>query len=151
MFWIGLMKCGVMEYIYIYIYIYISVHLYSAFRTEPQCQFSNVTSQLFFHQATFLHTVSFLIEGSHPLPDQLPGEHTCPPSHTRQCLFIVQPVWMWHSLTHSHVVDRSMVVGHVPMDHMFFYVYQSHRHGSTQPSLFTSWVVLCELLYAHMT
>ena len=34
---------------------------------------------------------------------------------------------------------------------MFFYVHQSHRHDSTQPSLFTSWVALSELLYAHMT
>ena len=44
-----------------------------------------------------------------------------------------------HSFTHSLMADRSMVVGHVPMVHTFFYVHQSHRYGSTPPALFMSW------------
>ena len=30
--------------------------------------------------------------------------------------------------------------------YVFFYMYQSHRHDSTQPSLFMSWVAICEPL-----
>ena len=60
------------------------------------------------------------MRGSHPLPDQLPGEHTgrmpqvvCR-SSSYSCLHCC------HSHTHSHMVtaDRSIVVGHVPTVHM---------------------------------
>ena len=101
------------------------LHLYSTFRTELQCQFSNIASQLFFCQAT-LHTVLFLIEGSHPLPDQLPGEHTGLPSHTMAVPLYHSACWMQHSLTHSHVVDKSMVDGHVPTHHTYSFMFTSH-------------------------
>ena len=98
-------------------------------------------------QATFcILCNSIVLKGSHSLPDQLPGEHTGPPSHTRQYLFLSFGLSVQHSLTHSLIADRSTVAGHVPTDHTFFYLYQSHRHDSTQPSLFMSWVALCEPL-----
>ena len=37
------------------------------------------------------------------------------------------------------MTDRSMVVGHVQMEHTFFYVHQSHRHDSHTPAFL--WVV----------
>ena len=65
------------------------------------------------------------MRGSHPLPDQLPGEHTglhhilCSiPSnnHLQSC----------HTYTHSLMVDRSTVVGHVPMVHMCSFMCTNH-------------------------
>ena len=50
-----------------------------------------------------LHTVSFLIEGSQPLPDQLPWEHTGPPSHMMAVpllSFGLFTVAFTHTLTH---------------------------------------------------
>ena len=44
--------------------------------------------------------------------------------------------YSFHILTHSYLVGRSMVVGHIPMVHTFFNVHQSHRSDSTHPSLF---------------
>ena len=52
---------------------------------------------VFAAKATF-HTVSYhFLRGSHPLPDQLPGEHTGPD------LFIVQPfsAALFCTFTHS--------------------------------------------------
>ena len=50
---------------------------------------------------------------------------------------------MQHSLVHSLIAGRSMVVGHVLTEpHVFFYVHQSHRHYSTHPCLFMSWGAL---------
>ena len=68
------------------------------------------------------------MRGSHPLPDQLPGEHTgCMPqavhrSSTYSCLHCC------HSHTHSHMVtaDRSIVVGHVPMVHTCSFMCTNH-------------------------
>ena len=87
-----------------------------------------------------------ILRGSHPLPDQLPGEYTGPPSHMKQYLFLFG-LSMQHSFTHSLMTDRSMVVGHVPMYHTCsFHAHQSHRDDSTHPSLFTSWGALWEPL-----
>ena len=78
-----------------------------------------------FSARPLLHTVSFLLlRGSHPLPDQLPGEHTGPPSHTRQYLFCSALVGSTHA--HSLTVDRSMVVGHIPTDHTCSFMCTSH-------------------------
>ena len=85
------------------------------------------------------------MRGSHPLPDQLPGEHT---GHMPQAVrrsYLYNRLDCCHSHTHSHMVtaDRSTVVGHVPTVHTCsFYVHQSHRHDSTHPGLFTSWGAL---------
>ena len=66
----------------------------------------------------FLHTVSFhFLEGESPLPDQLPGEHTNPPSHMRQYLLLSFGLSVQHSLRHSLIADRHKVAGHVPTDH----------------------------------
>ena len=47
-----------------------------------------------------------LLMGSHPLPDQLPGKHTGPPSQMRQYLFIVWPIQCGiHSHTHSWQIE----------------------------------------------
>ena len=109
------------------------------------------TSQCFLHRPLFSVLCHSFLRGIQPLQDQLPGEHTGLLSQTEQCLFLSFGPSVQDSHIHSLIVDRSMVVGHVPMDHVFFYVHLSHRHDSTQPSLFTSWVALCERLYARIT
>ena len=73
----------------------------------------------------FAHCVIPLLRGSHPLPHQLPGEHTGLPSHTRQYLYH-SACSMRHSLTHSLMADRRTVVRHVPMDHMCSFMCTSH-------------------------
>ena len=57
------------------------------------------------------------MRGSHPLPDQLPGEHTGP-HHTLCSIPSTNRLQCCHSYTHSLIVDRSTVVGHVPTVHM---------------------------------
>ena len=80
--------------------------------------------QLFLCQATVTHCVIPIVGGSHPLPDQLPGEHTGPPSHVRQYLFCSALVGS--TRTHSLTVDRSTVVGHILMDHTCSFMCTSH-------------------------
>ena len=68
----------------------------------------------------------------------------CKP-HVAQILFLQSPSVLpfIHTLIHMVTVDRSMVVGQVPMVHTCsFYVHQSYRHDSTHPGLFTSWGAL---------
>ena len=78
-----------------------------------------------FSARPLLCTVSFLLlRGSHPLPDQLPGEHTGPPSHARQCLFHLALVGSTHA--HSLTVGRSTVVGHIPTYHTCSFMCTSH-------------------------
>ena len=76
------------------------------------------------------------MRGSHPLPDQLPGEHTGPQSTSgTDPLFPTAFSAAIHTHSHMLTVDRSMVVGHIPMGpHMFFYVHQSYRYDSTHPA-----------------
>ena len=55
-------------------------------------------------QATFSILCHSFLRGSHPLPDQLPGEHTGLLSQAEHCLFFV--IWPFgaaqaHTLTHS--------------------------------------------------
>ena len=66
-------------------YIYIA-HLESDF-----CRFSNVTLQFSCLGHFAYCVIPLLLRRGHPLPDQLPGEHTGLPSHMRQYLFTVQP------------------------------------------------------------
>ena len=68
---------------------------------------------------------SFL-RGSHPLPDQLPGDHTGLLSQLEQCLFLSFGPSVQDMHIHSLLVDRSMVVGHVLMDHMFSFMCTNH-------------------------
>ena len=78
------------------------------------------------------------MRGSHPLPDQLPGEHTgCMPraahrSSWYNCLHCC------HSHTHSHMVtaDRSMVVVHVPMVHTCSFMCTNHIDMIATPQPF---------------
>ena len=68
------------------------------------------------------------MRGSHPLPDQLPGEHTghMPQAAHRSSWY--NRLHCCHSHTHSHVVtaDRSMVVGHVPTVHTCSFMCTNH-------------------------
>ena len=100
------------------IFIFNSIQFKWAFGIAPYGMPSIMegTLQLFLCQATVTHCVIPIVEGSHPLPDQLPGEHTGPLSHARQCLFCLALVGS--TCAHSLTVDRSTVVGHIPMDHM---------------------------------
>ena len=82
------------------------------------------TSQCFLHRPTFSVLYDSFLRGSHPLPDQLPGEHTGLLSQAEQCLFLS----FGPSVQCSHIclliVDRSMVVGACSNGpHMFFYVH----------------------------
>ena len=83
---------------------------------------------------------------SHPLPDQLPGEHTGPQvSCATDPLFFFTSLQCCHSHTHSHmvIVDRSMVVGHVPMVHTCSFMCTNHIDMIAHtPGLFTSWGAL---------
>ena len=67
-----------------------------------------------------------LLRGSHSLPHKLPGVHTDPPSHSRQYLFYHLAYLVQHSLTHSLMADRRMVVGQVPMDPMCSFMGTNH-------------------------
>ena len=58
-------------------YIYI-VHSESDF-----CRFSNVTYNFSYLGHFPYHVIPLFLEGEPPIPDQLPGEHTGPPSHMR--------------------------------------------------------------------
>ena len=76
------------------------VYLYSAFRILLDFQMSLYN----FHfpvQATFF--IFHFSWGVHPLPDQLPGEHTGLPSHVRQYLFFIWPfnAAVIYTLTHG--------------------------------------------------
>ena len=70
-------------------YIYIA-HLESCFFVDFQMSLNSFS---FSSSGHFFHTVSFdfFLKGSHPLLDQLPGEHTGLPYHTRQYLFFIWP------------------------------------------------------------
>ena len=110
------------------------------------CLPSTVLYRVIFAWATLL-AVSFLIEGEPPLPDQLPGEHTGPPSHVRQYLFYHLSYLVQHSLTHSIMADRRIVVGHVPTDNTCSFMCTNHIDMTTHnPAFFMSWVALCEPL-----
>ena len=66
------------------------------------------------------------MRGSHPLPDQLPGEHTGP-HHTLCSIPSNNCLQCCHTYTHSLMVDRrSTVVGHVPMVHMCSFMCTNH-------------------------
>ena len=121
-------------------YIYIE-HLESYFF----CRFLNVTLQ-FSCLGHFPYCVnSIFLRGSHP--SQIKSLGSIQVCHLIQgntsSLFCLS---MQHSFTHSLMAGRSMVVGHVLMDHMFLHVHQSHRHDSTYPGHFISWGALWEPL-----
>ena len=109
-------------------------------------------SQCFLHRPLFSVLCHSFLRGSHPLQDQLPGEHTVSAiSGGAVPLFLSFGPSVQHLHIHSLIVDRSMVVGHVLMDHMCSFMCTNHIDmTATQPSLFTSWLALCELLYVHM-
>ena len=79
-------------------YIYIA-HLESDFF----CRFSNVTLQFSCLGHFAYCVIPLFLRRNHPLPYQLPGEHTCLPSHLRQYLFIIWPCneALTHTLSHG--------------------------------------------------
>ena len=102
--------------------------------------------QLRFHLSHFCILCHSFIEGEPPPRSTPRGAYRTTISHKAAPLYHLA-FSVWHSLTLSLVADRRTVVEHVPMDHTCsFYVHQSHRHDSTQPSLFTRLVALCEPL-----
>ena len=67
------------------------------------------------------------MRGSHPLPDQLPGEHTGPQSTSgTDPLFPTAFSAAIHTHSHMLTVDRSMVVGHVPTVHTCSFMCTNH-------------------------
>ena len=82
---------------------------------------------MFLLHGPLFHAVScHFLRGRHPLPDQLPGEHTGLHLMQGSTSFIVQPFSAALLLLHSLMVDRSMGVGHVLMDHMCSFMCTSH-------------------------
>ena len=80
------------------------------------------------------------MRGSHPLPDQLPGEHTGPQSTSgTDPLFPTAFSAAIHTHSHMLTVDRSMVVGHVLTVHICSFMC---TNDSTHPGLFKSWGAL---------
>ena len=78
------------------------------------------------------------MRGSHPLPDQLPGEHTGP-HHTLCSIPSNNHLQCCHTYTHSLMVDKSssgLACSDGP--HVLFYMNQSHRHDNTYPGLLMS-------------
>ena len=73
-----------------------------------------------------LHTVSFLIEGEPPPPRSTPWGAYRPAISHGAVPFCHSAYSMWYSLTHSPMVDRRTVVGHVLMDHMCSFMCTSH-------------------------
>ena len=69
------------------------------------------------------HTI--FMRGSHPLPNQLPGEHTGLHLMRGSTSLSFDPS-MQHLRIHSLIVDRSTVAGHVPMDHTCSFMCTSH-------------------------
>ena len=108
-------------------------------------RFSNVTLQFSCLGHFAYCVIPLFLRRSHHLPDQLPGEHTGLPSHTRQYLYPLALQCSIHSHTHLWQIKYG---GQACSDgpHVFFYVHQSHGHDSTHPSLCTSWVALWEAL-----
>ena len=95
--------------------------------------------------------IPLFLEGKPPSPRSTPwGAYRPAISYEAIPLFSFG-LSMQYSFTHSLIADKSMVVGHVLMDHTFFYVHQSYRHDSTHPGLFMSWGALWEPLHAHIT
>ena len=67
------------------------------------------------------------MRGSHPLPDQLPGEHTGPQSTSgTDPLFPTAFSAAIHTHSHMLTVDRSMVVGHVLTVHTCSFMCTNH-------------------------
>ena len=81
------------------------------------------------------------MRGSPPLPDQLPGEHTglhhilcsMPSNNCLQCS---------HTYTHLFMIDRSMVVGHVPTVHTCSFMCTNHIDMIAHTSAFYKWEAL---------
>ena len=73
-----------------------------------------------------LHTVSFFIEGEPPPPRSTPWGAYRPAISYKAVPLYHLAYSMWHSLTHSLIADRRMVVGHVPMDHTCSLMCTSH-------------------------
>ena len=115
---------------------YVNTNLYSALEGTPS------SYQLHFTIAAAKanhHSVSHQCEREPPSPiSTLPGEHTGP--HHILCSIPSnnQPHCSPHTYTHSLMVDRSTVVGHVPMVHMCSFMCTNHIDMIAHPSLLTS-------------
>ena len=82
------------------------------------------TLQLFLCQATVTHCVIPIVEGEPPPPRSTPwGAYRPAVSCEAVPLF---SALVGSTLTHSLTVDRSMVVGHIPMDHTCSFMCTSH-------------------------
>ena len=79
-----------------------------------------------FSTRPLLHTVSFLIEEEPPPPRSTPWGAYRPAISHEAVPFYHSACSMWHSLTHSHMTDRSTEVEHVLMDHMCLFICTSH-------------------------
>ena len=100
----------------------------------------------------FPYCIILFLEGEPPPPRSTPWGAYRPASHVGQYLFYCSTLQCSTLLLHLLLVDRSMVVGHVLMDHMCSFMCTSHIDMTAHnPAFFLSWVALCELLYVHMT
>ena len=83
-----------------------------------------------------INCVNPILRGSPLLPSQLPGEHTVVLPHMVHSTF--RPFTIMTSFLPYTGRVRNPVVGHeLDGPQLVFNVHQSHRHNTTNPSLFT--------------
>ena len=80
--------------------------------------------QLFLCQATVPHCVIPIVEGEPPPPRSTPWGAYGPAVSCKAVPLSFSPFGSTHA--HSLTVDRSTVVGHIPMDHMCSFMCTSH-------------------------
>ena len=103
-----------------------------------------VTNSFWLRASSFV-CHSYILRRSHLLPDQLPVEHTGLLSHVGQCLLLssIRATHLVISHTHSYLVGRSMVVGHIPMVHTCSLMCTNHmKMMAHTPAFLLSWVPL---------
>ena len=111
------------------------------------------SDQFILPKAQLFSCHSFIFRRSHLLPDQLFGTiQVCHLMWGSASLFLPSEphIYSFHTLTHSYLVGRSMVIGHIPMVHAFFNVIYHHRHDGTYPSILNELGSTLVRLLSHM-
>ena len=96
-----------------------------------------VTSSFCLKLSSFLFSFLYIEEEPHP-PRSIPGDHTGLPPHVGQCLPL-SAFWAMHlHISHSYLVTRSMMVGHIPTVHTCSFMGTNHKDMTAHvPAFFT--------------
>ena len=121
-------------------FIYQSInHQFTWYSTAKYDTWMSFSHALYIYSCTgHFYTVSFhCLEEEPPPPDQLPGEHTGPPSYTWQCLFLLFGLSVQHSLN-SHSLQIEVWLGMLQQT-TFSFMCTSHIDMTAHNSAFL-WV-----------